>query len=67
MKYRILIQKIINTNQEVLSYYMESNNTPWEVEDESMALNKFKDLLQKYSAGNLSLISPVDVSIVVSS
>jgi hypothetical protein len=66
MKYRILIRKVVNTNQEVLGYYVESANTPWETEDEAVALNKYKKLLHKYSAGNLTLVSPVDVSINVS-
>jgi hypothetical protein len=65
MKYRILIQKIVNTNQATLSWYMETGNTPWETEDENIALGKYKELLQKYSAGDLTLISPVTVDIAV--
>jgi hypothetical protein len=45
---------------------MEAGNTPWETEDESIALSKYKDLLQKYSAGDLTLVTPVDVLIDVS-
>jgi len=66
MKYRILIQKIVNTNQVTLNWYMETGNTPWETEDEAMALAKYKDLLQKYSAGDLTLVTPVEVDITVS-
>jgi hypothetical protein len=66
MKYRILIQKIVNTNQEILCYYMESGNSPWETEDESEALNKYKELLRKYSAGSMEIVSPIDVSITIS-
>jgi hypothetical protein len=65
MKYRILIQKIVNTNQATLNWYMETGNTPWETEIENEALTKYKELLQKYSAGDLSLISPVEVDITV--
>jgi hypothetical protein len=65
MKYRILIQKTINTNQATLNWYMEAGNTPWETEDEETALSKYKDLLQKYSAGDLTLISPVTVDITI--
>jgi hypothetical protein len=65
MKYRILIQKIINTNQATLNWYMETGNAPWETENEDIALTKYKELLQKYSAGDLTLISPVMVDITV--
>jgi hypothetical protein len=65
MKYRILIQKIINTNQATLNWYMEAGNTPWETEDESAALEKYKELLQKYPAGDLTLVSPVSIDIDV--
>jgi hypothetical protein len=65
MKYRILIQKIVNTNQATLNWYMETGNAAWETEDESVALAKYKELLQKYSAGDLTLISPVSVDIAV--
>jgi hypothetical protein len=65
MKYRILIQKIVNTNQSILNWYMETGNAPWETEDEEIALTKYKELLQKYSAGDLTLISPVTVDITV--
>jgi hypothetical protein len=65
MKYRILIQKIVNTNQSTLNWYMETGNAPWETENEEIALTKYKELLQKYSAGDLSLISPVTVDITV--
>jgi hypothetical protein len=65
MKYRMLIQKIVNTNQATLNYYMEVGNTPWETEDEAIALAKYKELLQKYSAGDLTLISPVPIDITV--
>jgi hypothetical protein len=65
MKYQILIQKIVNTNQATLNRYMETGNAVWETKDESVALEKYKELLQKYSAGDLTLISPVDVDITV--
>jgi hypothetical protein len=65
MKYRILIQKIMNTNQVTLNWYMESGNAPWETENEASALEKYKELLQKYSAGDLTLISPVPIDITV--
>ena len=65
MKYRILIQKIVNTNQATLNWYMENGNVPWETEDETQALAKYKELLQKYSVGDLTLISPISVSIDV--
>jgi hypothetical protein len=65
MKYRILIQKIVNTNQATLNFYMETGNTPWETEDENVALGKYKELLQKHSAGDLTLISPVSIDITV--
>jgi hypothetical protein len=65
MKYQILIQKIVNTNQATLNWYMETGNTPWETENEEVALTKYKELLQKYSAGDLTLISPVPVDITV--
>jgi hypothetical protein len=65
MKYRILIQKIVNTNQATLNWYMETGNAPWETEDEAIALAKYKELLQKYSAGDLTLISPVPIDITV--
>jgi hypothetical protein len=65
MKYRILIQKIVNANQSVLNWYMETGNAPWETENEETALTKYKELLQKYSAGDLTLISPVTVDITV--
>jgi hypothetical protein len=66
MKYRILVQKIVNTNQATLNWYMETGNAPWETDDEVEALAKYKGLLQKYSAGDLTLIIPVDVDITVS-
>jgi hypothetical protein len=65
MQYRILIQKTINTNQATLNWYMETGNAPWETENEETALTKYKELLQKYSAGDLTLISPVPVDITV--
>jgi hypothetical protein len=65
MNYQILIQKIINTNQATLNWYMETGNTPWKTEDEEAALTKYKELLQKYSAGDLTLVSPVTVGITV--
>jgi hypothetical protein len=65
MKYQILIEKIVNTNQTVLNWYMETGNTPWETGEETIALAKYKELLQKYSAGDLTLISPVTVNITV--
>jgi hypothetical protein len=65
MKYRILIQKIVNTNQATLNWYMETGNTPWETEDEATALSKYENLLQKYSAGDLTLVSPITVNIDV--
>jgi hypothetical protein len=65
MKYRILIQKIVNTNQAALNWYMETGNAPWETEDEAIALAKYRDLLQKHSAGDLTLISPVTLDIIV--
>ena len=65
MKYRILIQKIMNTNQVTLNWYMETGNTPWETEDETAALTKYRELLQKYSAGDLTLIFPIPVDITV--
>jgi hypothetical protein len=65
MKYRILIQKVVNTNQATLNWYMETGNAPWETENEEVALTKYKELLQKYSAGDLTLISPVTVDITV--
>lgn len=66
MKYRILIQKIVNTNQATLNWYMETGNASWETEDESAALAKYKELLQKYSAGDLTIVTPLDVDIAVS-
>jgi hypothetical protein len=66
MKYRILIQKIVNANQATLNWYMETGNAPWETEEETVALAKYKELLQKYSAGDLTLISPIAVNITVS-
>jgi hypothetical protein len=60
-----LIQKIVNTNQAILNWYLEAGNTPWETEDEAVALAKYKDLIQKYSAGDLTLISPVPIDITV--
>lgn len=66
MKYRILIQKIINANQATLQWYMETGNTPWETDDKSVVLAKYKELLQKYSAGDLILVNPVDVDIAIS-
>ncbi|MDR0604769.1 MAG: hypothetical protein LBG80_10745 [Bacteroidales bacterium] len=60
-----MIQKIVNANQTTLNWYMETGNTPWETEDEMAALTKYRDLLQKYSAGDLTLISPVTVDIAV--
>jgi hypothetical protein len=65
MKYRILIQKFVNANQSTLNWYMETGDAPWETEDEMAALTKYRELLQKYSAGNLTLISPVTVDITV--
>jgi hypothetical protein len=65
MKYRILIQKIVNTNQTTLNWYMETGNASWETEDEIVALTKYRELLQKYSAGDLTLISPIPVDITV--
>jgi hypothetical protein len=65
MKYRILIQKIINTNQITLNWYLEEFNVPWETEDEAVALAKYKELLQKHPAGDLTLISPVTIDITV--
>jgi hypothetical protein len=44
---------------------METGNVPWETETEGVALVKYKELLQKYSAGNLTLISPIDVDVTV--
>jgi hypothetical protein len=44
---------------------MESGNSPWETENEEAALTKYKELLQKYSAGDLTLISPHAVNITV--
>jgi hypothetical protein len=66
MKHRILIRKIVNTNQETQQFYQEAGNTPWETDNESVALAKYKELLQKYSAGDLTLITPMDVDITVS-
>jgi hypothetical protein len=65
MKYRILIQKIVNS-QAALNWYMETGNAAWETEDEAGALAKYKELLQKYPAGDLTLATPVDVDITVS-
>jgi hypothetical protein len=65
MKYRILIQKMVNTNQVTLNWYMEAGNTSWETEEELTALEKYKQLLQKYSAGDLTLISPISIDITV--
>jgi hypothetical protein len=65
MKYRILIQKIVNTNQATLNWYMETGNTPWETGNKEIALTKYKELLQKYSTGDLTLISPVTVDITI--
>jgi hypothetical protein len=65
MKYRILIQKIVNTNQITLNWYMETGNAPWETADELAALAKYRELLQKHSAGDLTLISPVPIDITV--
>jgi hypothetical protein len=65
MKYRILIQKIVNTNQATLNWYMETGNAPWETEDEDVALEKYKELLQRYSMGDLTLISPISIDITV--
>jgi hypothetical protein len=65
MKYRLLIQKILNTNQATLNWYMEAGGAPWETESEETALKKYKELLQKYPAGDLTLISPVEVDITV--
>jgi hypothetical protein len=65
MKYRILIRKVVNTNQEIFNWYMETGNTPWETENEEIALTKYKELLQKYSAGDLTLTSPVVIDITV--
>jgi hypothetical protein len=59
MKYRILIQKIVNTNQSILNWYMETGNAPWETEDEEIALTKYKELLQKYSAGDLLIFTKI--------
>jgi hypothetical protein len=66
MKYQILIQKIMNTNQAILNWYAETGNAPWETESEDAALAKYKNLLQKYPAGDLTLATPVDVGITVS-
>jgi hypothetical protein len=49
-----------------LNWYMETGNTPWETDSETEALKKYKDLLQKYSAGDLTLVNPIDVDISVS-
>jgi hypothetical protein len=65
MKYRILIQKIVNTNQATLNWYMETGNTPWETEDENLALTKYKELLKKHASEDLTLVSPVAVNIAV--
>jgi hypothetical protein len=65
MKYRILIQKIVNASQSALNWYMETGNAPWETEDEAAALSKYQELLQKHSAGDLTLISPLTVDITV--
>jgi hypothetical protein len=65
MKYRILIQKTVNANQVTLSWYMETGNAPWETEDEDVALAKYKGLLLKHPAGDLTLVSPVSVDITV--
>jgi hypothetical protein len=75
MGYRILIQEIVNqvlirgvvnTNQAILRWYVETYRTPWETESEDIALVKYKELLQKYSAGDLTLVTPFDVDITVS-
>jgi hypothetical protein len=44
---------------------MEPGNAPWETDSEPAALEKYKELLQKYSAGDLALITPVSVDITV--
>jgi hypothetical protein len=56
----------MNTNQATLNWYMETGNTQWETENETEALAKYKDLLQKYSAGDLTLVTPVNVDITIS-
>jgi hypothetical protein len=63
MKYRILIQKIINTNQLTLVWYMETGNTPWETDIEANALEKYKELLRKYPSEDLTLVSHRTVTI----
>jgi hypothetical protein len=65
VQYRILIQKIANANQLTLNWYMETGNTPWETEEKDAALEKYKQLLQKYSAGDLTLISRIPIDITV--
>jgi hypothetical protein len=44
---------------------METGNASWETEEESIALEKYKELLHKYSAGDLTIISPISVDITV--
>jgi hypothetical protein len=66
MKYRILIQKTFYIDQTILSWHMETGDTPWETENKETALAKYKELLQKHAADNLTLISPVAVDISIS-
>jgi hypothetical protein len=65
MTYKILTQKVFYSNQITLNWYTEKDNNPWETDDIDIALAKYKELLQKYAAKNLTLLStiPVDIEI----
>ena len=67
MKYRILI-RTVNVNIFNFNWYIDENleeKLPWETEDERVALRKYRKLLNRYSAEDLTLLQVVSVSIHV--
>lgn len=64
MKYRILIRTV---NINVVSHnWLLTGVNPWETEDKQEALDKYQDLLDSYSSGDLTLIQVVPVNITLS-
>ena len=63
MKYRILIR---NVNINIISFnWLLVGKNPWETDDKQEAVDKFQELLDIYSSGDLTLVQVVPVSIVV--
>lgn len=66
--YRILIKTIKHTNVEVLSWHTDvasETKSVWETNDITVALNEYKELLDKYPASSLTLANAIPVAISV--